>query len=85
VTGKYPSWSEWELLLSSHALKRMEQRGLSEIDLRTMLHSASAYTMTMQRDRWLAHCNFQGTKWLVVLEPIHDLELITVVTVFPVE
>ncbi len=37
----WPEWWDWELELSPHLLKRMEDRQFNEVDLRTMLHRAS--------------------------------------------
>jgi hypothetical protein len=34
---KRPDWWEWELELSSHVLKRIRDRAISEIDLRQMM------------------------------------------------
>jgi len=38
----WPLWWTWDLELTPHLEKRMEDRQFSEIDLRTMLHSAAA-------------------------------------------
>ena len=36
----WPSWWEWELGFTAHVEARMEERGFSEIELRTMLDDA---------------------------------------------
>jgi len=36
-----PSWWDWELEFSSHAIKRMLERGFSESDVRAMLEDAT--------------------------------------------
>jgi hypothetical protein len=33
----WPDWWEWEIDLTPHLLKRMEDRDFSEVDLREML------------------------------------------------
>ena len=35
-----PLWWDWELEITSHLEKRMSQCGLTEIELRTMIHEA---------------------------------------------
>jgi hypothetical protein len=37
-----PTWWEWELELTPHLQKRMEDRDFTEVDLRVMLGGASA-------------------------------------------
>jgi hypothetical protein len=32
-----PEWWNWELELTPHSEERLEERGLTEVDLRTML------------------------------------------------
>ena len=36
----HPEWWEWDLEITPHVEKRMEQRDFTEIDLRRMLDSA---------------------------------------------
>ena len=36
-----PPWWEWELELTPHLLKRMVDRGFTELDLREMLEDAT--------------------------------------------
>lgn len=40
---QWPEWWEWELELSSHLEKRMEERSFSEVELREMLEHARGY------------------------------------------
>ncbi len=39
---RWPEWWDWELELSPHLLKRMADRGFSELDLRAMLDRQEA-------------------------------------------
>lgn len=39
----WPLWWEWELELTPHLLKRMEDRDFNEIDLRYMLQNATDF------------------------------------------
>jgi hypothetical protein len=47
----WPEWWEWQLELSPHLLKRMEDRRFTEIDLRRMLERASGYREDVVADR----------------------------------
>src|SRR5580698_3227669 len=38
-----PEWWTWALVLSDHVERRMEDRGFSEVDLRTMITRARSY------------------------------------------
>ena len=40
---QWPPWWVWELELSPHLLKRMEDRRFTEVDLRRMLEQATGY------------------------------------------
>jgi hypothetical protein len=39
----FPEWWNWELSFTAHAELRMEQRGVTEIDIRGMLERATRY------------------------------------------
>lgn len=39
----WPEWWDWELELSPHLFKRMDDRRFTEIDLRRMLERATGY------------------------------------------
>lgn len=39
----FPDWWNWELMFTGHAELRMEQRGVSEVDVRAMLERAMTH------------------------------------------
>ena len=39
----FPEWWNWELSFTGHAELRMEQRGVTEVDVRAMLERAIRY------------------------------------------
>ncbi len=47
-----PEWWDWELELSPHLLKRMEDRQFNEVDLRTMLARATSCHPDIVEGRW---------------------------------
>jgi hypothetical protein len=48
----WPEWWEWELELTSHLEKRMEDREFTEVDLREMLERAHSYRADVVVGRW---------------------------------
>lgn len=39
----FPEWWKWELSFTSHAQLRMEQRGVTEVEVRAMLEKATGF------------------------------------------
>ena len=81
----WPSWWEWDLSFTAHVEVRMEERGFSEIELRTMLDSASKLTPARHPGRWLIHTRHVGHPWVVVVEPDLDDKILMIVTAYPEE
>jgi hypothetical protein len=80
----WPSWWAWELELSPHLLKRMEDRDFNEVDLRGMLSWASGYRRDVVEGRWVIETRHGGRRWEAIVEPDPDLALLVVVTAYPV-
>ncbi len=80
----WPQWWDWELELTPHLLKRMEDRGFNEVDLRTMLEHARSYRRDIVEDRWVIETRHQGRLREVILEPEANGELLVVITAYPV-
>ena len=80
----WPEWWEWELELSPHLLKRMEDRGFNEVDLRSMPARASNYGRDVVEGRWVVESRRKGRRWEVIVEPDGEQGLLVVVTAFPV-
>lgn len=80
-----PEWWEWELEISSHMEKRMEDRTFSEVDLRAMLHDATGHRPDVVDGRWVIETRHAGAPWEVVVEPDPDDKTLVAVTAYPVE
>lgn len=80
-----PPWWEWEIELSPHVFKRMLDRGFNEVDLRTMLERPRGVESVRGSGRWLIHCLHDACRWIVVVEPLLDEEIVVVVTAYPAE
>ena len=74
-----PDWWDWELVFTPHVESRMEERGFSEVELRSMLDSATEVVPGTRAGRWMVRTRHAGRPWVVVLEPDRaDLRLFVV-------
>lgn len=87
MVSKYrPSWWDWELEFSPHLLKRMLDRGFTEVDLRAML--ADELAVVPKADdpaRYVVLTKHDGAPWHVIVEPDRASEVIVVVTAYAIE
>jgi hypothetical protein len=81
----FPEWWDWELELTPHVEKRMEDRGFTEVELREMLERAAAFRADVLDGRFVVETRFRGHKWEVVVEPDEVEHLLVVVTAYGVE
>jgi hypothetical protein len=81
----WPSWWDWELELSSHLLKRMGDRGFTEIDLRLMMERAQSLKEDVEQGRWIVKSTHESKDWEVVVEPDSQDETIVVITAYPLD
>lgn len=81
----WPEWWSWELELSAHLLKRMVDRGFSEVDVRRMLEEASGLRPDIEPGRWAVATVHSGESWEVIIEPDESAELLVVITSYPID
>lgn len=81
----WPEWWAWDLELTPHVEKRMEDRGFTELDLRTMLEHAKDYRVDVMDDRFVIETFLLARRWEVIVDPDEDATLLVVVTAYPVE
>jgi hypothetical protein len=67
--SEWPDWCQWELELSAHLLKRMIDRGFSEVDLRTMMDAATGHHEDDYPGRWVVETEHEAVPWEVIVEP----------------
>ena len=84
VKRHWPVWWDWEIELTSHLLKRMVDRGFSEVDLREMLEHASDVSPSGSAGRWTITARRGQKDWEIIVEPDVAARLIVVVTAYPV-
>jgi hypothetical protein len=82
---KWPDWWVWELEMTPHLEKRMEDRDFTEVDLRAMLHRARNLCGDHMEGRFVVETMHRGKAWRVIVEPDDESSLLVVVTAYPAE
>ena len=80
----FPDWWNWDLSFTSHAELRMEQRGVTEVEVRAMLERAIGFEASVVEVRFMVQTQRGQTPWVVIVEPDADATLLVVVTVYEV-
>jgi hypothetical protein len=80
----YPEWWTWDISVSSHAELRMEQRGVTEVELRAMLERATSFDPSVVAGRFMIRARRGRRSWIVIVEPDRQEYLLVVVTIFEV-
>jgi hypothetical protein len=80
----FPEWWNWDLSFSAHAELRMEQRGVTEVEVRAMLESATGFEASVVEGRSMIHSRRGQSPWVVIVEPDAEARLLVVVTVYEV-
>jgi len=81
---KHPVWWDWELELHPHLYKRMTDRDFTEIDVRSMLQTATRLRRDIEPGRWVAITRLKSQRWEVILEPDPVEQRLVVITAYPV-
>lgn len=81
----WPDWWNWELELSPHVLKRMVDRNFSEVELRTMMETATSVHEAEEPGRWVVRTVHEAHPWEVIVEPDSTDKLLVVVTAYPLD
>ena len=82
---EWPEWWGWELEFSAHLLKRMLDRGFSEVELRGMMEHASGLHKDDEPGRWVVEAKRDSESWEVIVEPDMVDKLLVVITAYPTE
>lgn len=80
----WPDWWKWELEITPHAEKRMEQRDFTEIALREMLSRAEGYRPDEYYGRFVVEIRYHQVDWEVIVEPDFEEQLLVIVTAYPI-
>jgi hypothetical protein len=80
----FPEWWRWDLSFTGHAEMRMEQRGVTEVELRAMLERAAGFQPNVVEGRFMIDVRREARPWIVLVEPDAEASLLVVVTVYEV-
>ncbi len=80
----WPDWWKWELEITPHIEKRMEQRDFTEIALREMLDRARGCRPDEYEGRFIVESRYHHVGWEVIVEPDFVDESLVIVTAYPV-
>lgn len=80
-----PRWLSWDLELSAHVERRMEDRRFSEVDLREMLGACRAVRTSPVEGRFMLTCRHGRGSWEVVVEPDYEARRLIIVTAWAKE
>ena len=80
----FPEWWNWDLSFTSHAELRMEQRGVTEVEVRAMLEKVTASEPNVVESRFMVHVRHLQHRWIVIIEPDVHAKLLVIVTVYEV-
>jgi hypothetical protein len=80
----FPEWWNWDLSFTGHAELRMEQRGVTEVEVRAMLERATGFEASVVEGRLMIHTQRGESPWVVIVEPDAEARLLVVVTVYEV-
>ena len=82
---EWPNWWNYGLVFSPHAIERMEERGVSEIDVRAMLDDATEFRESSAPSRFFVVTSYRSDDWEIIVKP-DDLEQeLIIVTLYRVE
>ncbi len=79
---QWPDWWSWELELTPHLEKRMEDRDFTGVDLRQMLESANGHRADALEGRFVVESALHGRKWEVIVEPDARARRLVVITAY---
>jgi hypothetical protein len=79
---EYPEWWDWELLFTDHTKLRLEQRDLTELEVRAMLERANKYRPDPIDWRFQIPARHRRQPWIVVVEPNEMLKKLVIITVY---
>jgi hypothetical protein len=80
----FPEWWNWGLSFTAHAELRMEQRGVTEVEVRAMLQRATGFEASVVEGRFMIQTRRGQNLWIVIVEPDAEARLLVVVKVYEV-
>jgi hypothetical protein len=85
MSAKRPDWWDWEIELTPHIEKRMEDRDFTEVDLRDMLQRATVFRPDVVTGRFVIEARHRRRRWEIIVEPDDEERLLVAITAYTVE
>ncbi|HEX7878019.1 MAG TPA: hypothetical protein VF720_01340 [Candidatus Eisenbacteria bacterium] len=82
---KRPEWWDWELKILAHAELSLDQRDLTELDLRQMFWKADRTSPDPRRGRFRVDVFHRSQRWVIVVEPVIEERQLVVLTIYEVD
>lgn len=80
---EWPDWWDWEIEISSHCGKRMQERLFNETDLRAILADATEI-VEQTHETFLIMSSYENRIWEVIVIPDVEKKMIVVVSAYSV-
>jgi hypothetical protein len=80
--GDFPEWWDWELFFTDHTKIRLEERDLTELEVRAMLQRANGYRPDPIDGRFQIDARYRRRPWIVAVEPNAMWKMLVIVTVY---
>lgn len=82
---RWPFWWGFQVVFSSHARRRMLQRGLHEVQARQMLEGAHGLRPQADGGTWCVLAMEGKQAWMFVIKPNLTERRIEIITLYPVD
>lgn len=80
---RWPDWWDHPLKFTRHAQRRMLQRGLDEIQVRTLLEQVESLRPQQDGETWLVTATRMEQTWLFIIKPDLIQARIVLITMYP--
>ena len=80
---RWPNWWDDPLAFTPHALERMLERSVTEVEVRTALDDCEMLAPQHPRSTWIAKCRLEGRPRTFIVTPDTERHRLLVVTMYP--
>lgn len=81
--ARWPVWWDWRWSSTLTFTVAWRDRDFTEVDLRSMLQSATRVRRDVEPGRWIINTRLQGQRWEASLEPDVAEQRLIVITAYP--
>jgi hypothetical protein len=78
-----PEWWTWDIELTAHSEERLQERGLTEIEIRTILDKPPrSVEPDPEPGRYRVLTAHRRQLWMVIVEPDVEVRAVVIISVF---